>query len=463
MAFAKGLPFLENIHDPATKVKELCTYAGQVQVENAVPPRRYLRSGQEMLRMAQVYQSEGELESAFILYMKFITLFVEKLPKHPDYSTAPASDVLNMKTQVKKVFPIAENLKAQLKVKFTEMEKKRSEQEKKLAEENLRIQQLNEEERKKHEEELARLRKETDQKLLHEQEERYRELQEQERRRRKNDINFVPTPVDDSFSSGLNNQRGQVSSGTVDIVHNDLGTRSKIEKNLVGHNVPQIPDRELKRNLVISDTSPTSSPSLPYVDRGTKPSPDHFLSTGVSGANKYGLKDVFIPQDTAKKFLVLAQENTDKNIETGGILAGTLKHHAFHITHLIVPKQHGTSDTFSAENEEAIFDYQTTHDLLSLGWIHTHPSQTAFLSSVDLHTHLPYQLLMPEAIAIVCSPTYNEIGIFMISPDKGVPEISNCSQRGFHEHSKIPPLFEDCSHTKFVDTEQVTVVDLRSV
>ncbi len=38
----------------------------------------------------------------------------------------------------------------------------------------------------------------------------------------------------------------------------------------------------------------------------------------------------------------------------------------------------------------------------------THPSQTAFLSSVDLHVHFPYQQLLPEAVAIVCSAKYQE-------------------------------------------------------
>lgn len=38
----------------------------------------------------------------------------------------------------------------------------------------------------------------------------------------------------------------------------------------------------------------------------------------------------------------------------------------------------------------------------------THPTQTAFLSSVDLHTHCPYQLLMPEALAVVCAPKYDQ-------------------------------------------------------
>jgi len=64
---------LSYIRDPGAKVRELCTYAGQVEVEPSVPARRYLRSGLEMLRMAKVYRDEGEIESSFILYMKFIT------------------------------------------------------------------------------------------------------------------------------------------------------------------------------------------------------------------------------------------------------------------------------------------------------------------------------------------------------------------------------------------------------
>ena len=47
-------------------------------------------------------------------------------------------------------------------------------------------------------------------------------------------------------------------------------------------------------------------------------------------------------------------------------------------------------------NEEEIFDIQDQLNLITLGWIHTHPSQTAFLSSVDLHTQAGYQIMMPE-------------------------------------------------------------------
>lgn len=46
---------------------------------------------------------------------------------------------------------------------------------------------------------------------------------------------------------------------------------------------------------------------------------------------------------------------------------------------------------------------------MTLGWVHTHPSQTAFLSSVDLHTSCMYQTMLHEAIAIVCSVKYGPL------------------------------------------------------
>ena len=56
-------------------------------------------------------------------------------------------------------------------------------------------------------------------------------------------------------------------------------------------------------------------------------------------------------------------------------------------------------------DEDQLFDFQMKHDLITLGWIHTHPTQSCFLSSVDLHTQLGYQLMLPEAVAIVMAPT----------------------------------------------------------
>lgn len=89
-----------------------------------------------------------------------------------------------------------------------------------------------------------------------------------------------------------------------------------------------------------------------------------------------------------------ATSNTRAGIESCGILAGSLreKQGVFVISTLIIPKQEGTSDTVQALNEEEIFDVQDKRALYPLGWIHTHPTQTCFLSSVDVHTQCGYQV-----------------------------------------------------------------------
>lgn len=54
------------------------------------------------------------------------------------------------------------------------------------------------------------------------------------------------------------------------------------------------------------------------------------------------------------------------------------------------PQQH--PPTPQALNEEEIFEAQDSRGLYPLGWIHTHPTQTCFLSSIDVHTHCGYQV-----------------------------------------------------------------------
>lgn len=82
------------------------------------------------------------------------------------------------------------------------------------------------------------------------------------------------------------------------------------------------------------------------------------------------LRTVVIPSDTMTQFLTLAFSNTNSNIETCGILAGRLEYNRLLITHVIVPKQKGTSDSCTATNEEDLFAFQDTHNLITFGWIH---------------------------------------------------------------------------------------------
>ncbi|CAG5135339.1 unnamed protein product, partial [Candidula unifasciata] len=226
----------------------------------------------------------------------------------------------------------------------------------------------------------------------------------------------------------------------------------------IATNPPLIPDRELKKKLVISDINVPPIPAqIPAVDRTKKPYHDHHMSLGEFGGMKAGqLRTVIVPSSLMSNFLSVAALNTSREAETMGILFGKLSQGKFIITNLFIPQQKGGHDSCDMENEEELIVYQDEQNLITLGWIHTHPTQTAFLSSVDLHSHFPWQKMMPEAIAIVCSPKYDETGIFTLT-DHGLDVIGSCKQKGFHPHSKEPPLFETCGHVTISEGEPLVV------
>ena len=101
---------------------------------------------------------------------------------------------------------------------------------------------------------------------------------------------------------------------------------------------------------------------VPSVDRSTKPS-------SLASSNDR-LRDIIIPSKLMENFLKLAFSNTSNNTETCGILAGKLERNKLIVTHFLIPKQTGSSDSCVTHNEEDIFDFQDHHNLITLGWIH---------------------------------------------------------------------------------------------
>ncbi|XP_022741644.1 AMSH-like ubiquitin thioesterase 3 isoform X2 [Durio zibethinus] len=206
------------------------------------------------------------------------------------------------------------------------------------------------------------------------------------------------------------------------------------------------------------------TPISPSKVADPRPGPAKPSQDGMPNSNSY--QHLHVSVRMMEDFLRLARANTEKNLETCGVLAGSLKNRVFHITTLIIPKQESTSDSCSTLNEEEIFEVQDKLSLFPLGWIHTHPTQTCFMSSVDLHTHYSYQIMLPEAIAIVMAPTDSSSphGIFHLSDPGGVSIIRNCQQRGFHPHeepSDGTPIYEHCSHVFMNPKIKFDVVDLR--
>jgi STAM-binding protein len=179
------------------------------------------------------------------------------------------------------------------------------------------------------------------------------------------------------------------------------------------------------------------------------------------------LRSIFLPSSLRWTFLKVAQSNTTRNLETCGILCGTLISNALFITHLIIPDQTSTSDTCDTteSGDNALFDYCDSHQLIVCGWIHTHPTQTCFLSSRDLHTCSGYQVMLPEAIAIVCAPKHSpDWGIFRLTDPPGLRHVLDCRQTGlFHPHSETN-LYTDAlrpGHVVEGDGLEFELVDMR--
>ncbi|BFZ02684.1 hypothetical protein BsWGS_05724 [Bradybaena similaris] len=472
--------------DPGQRIKVLVEYGSHLEVDKTLALKHYFRSGHEMLRMANMYCDDGQLESAFILYYRYIALFMEKLTAHPDFSSANQVELAEIKRRVKKVFPIAEEIKSKLKKRYTEEEHIYKEQQRRLAAEKAAQEEERRkalEEQQKQDEELARkLQEEEEAEVKSLQEEKYRKLRMQEEEKLKNEqrkkqaLDAGAPPVvhnGSSYASGIS-----VADAALPVASLDIETAKPHLPEVppsemaalppppsysdflseIATNRPQIPDRELKKKLVISDINvPPIQPQVPVIDRRKKPFLDHHMSLGEFGDMKAGqLRTVIVPSSLMSKFLSAAAGNTSREAETMGILCGKLSHSMFIITNLFIPQQKGGHDSCDMENEEELIDYQDKHNLITLGWIHTHPTQTAFLSSVDLHSHFPWQKMMPEAIAIVCSPKFEETGIFKLT-DHGLDIIGSCKQKGFHPHSKEPPLFETCGHVQISDQDTVAV------
>ncbi|KAL4926929.1 putative endosome-associated ubiquitin isopeptidase (AmsH) [Aspergillus undulatus] len=227
-----------------------------------------------------------------------------------------------------------------------------------------------------------------------------------------------------------------------------------------------LPPRPDKIQEILAEAAPAVPTKVTPDDKrkGLDPSsftfkPSAYLENGTP------LRTVFLPPQLRSHFLSLAASNTRKNLETCGILCGTLISNALFISRLLIPEQISTSDTCETVNESSIFDYCDSEDLMMLGWIHTHPTQTCFMSSRDLHTHCGYQVMLPESIAIVCAPSQTpDWGVFRLTDPPGLKSVLSCTQTGlFHPHAETN-LYTDAlrpGHVFEANGLEFETVDLR--
>ncbi|NXC15976.1 STALP protease, partial [Corythaeola cristata] len=382
---------------PEERVRALSKLGSNITINEDITPRRYFRSGVEMERMASVYMEEGNLENAFVFYNKFITLFVEKLPSHRDYHQCaiPEKQDIIKCSENVTIFHMFQNKCKTELLKKLEHQKLIEAEKKRIA--HMRQQQLESEQFQFFEDQLKKQELARDQKI--------KESVVMSEQIDGSMLSCISVPENSSLSTALLEKKER--SGT---------------SGCTGHSPP--------------------------VNQVLKPAAT--LSAVQSKCRNFFSFFYFICLFAAYSSPHIAYAYTMFVLQT---------HNEFTITHVIVPKQSAGPDYCDMENVEELFGIQDQYDLLTLGWIHTHPTQTAFLSSVDLHTHCSYQLMLPEAIAIVCSPKHNDTGIFRLT-NAGMLEVSSCKKKGFHPHTKDPRLFNPCTHVVGKDIK-IIVLDLR--
>ncbi|XP_053678417.1 STAM-binding protein [Anopheles nili] len=390
--------------EPNQRLQKLIADSQRVSIDPTMPITRYYRSGNQIVETADRSLREGNLEKAFTFYLRFVTIFVELILDHPGYKSVLPVDKQQTKEKIKKIIPRAEEIRKKLLEKY-------------LAEYELYVKHL---------------------KLQAEQEEEDRKKAKTLQALEPSTSKVAPTV---SYAASAPSQVAVISDNDVKLI------------NQVLYPSDFLTDRS--HSSALPTTGLLLAGEDRRFDRALKP---QTMRQPASLASEF--RSIVVPSNTMQKFLELAAANTAANLETCAILAGRFEDNGFSLTHVIFPKQSGTSDSCNTMNEEEIAVVQDQYNLITLGWIHTHPSQTAFLSSVDLHTHCSYQLMLEEAIAIVCSPKYGETGFFNLT-SYGMDYISQCRQTGFHPHTNGQSLFVEAQHIVMSDIRDAKIIDLR--
>lgn len=100
-------------------MKQLIESSHNISVDRNIPLSKYFNSGRELIKSATDSESKGDIEKAFVLYLRYMTLFLEKLVHHPEWSRADRNEKDLVKKQCNDIFELAEELKKKITEKYT--------------------------------------------------------------------------------------------------------------------------------------------------------------------------------------------------------------------------------------------------------------------------------------------------------------------------------------------------------
>nr|KJB37215.1 hypothetical protein B456_006G194200 [Gossypium raimondii] len=473
----------------STERINIAASAQKLDVDNRIPLRYYYRIADNILKQADIFRAEKNIIDLYIMLLRFSSLVSETIPCHRDYGTSLKYQKVYLKKRLVNALTELEDLKPQVQQKINELNRIYTYQSTSLEQSAVKNQHLTYYGVTKAVRPAAR---ELGYYGLRTPQLSYSNPMEEQFRRMS--LNLL-RPKEETLSkhsflgpNGLYGQwqpprsdKGVKYPSNVDLTPVEFPSLQRpIENELPGKNDHSNSEPEASSmesilsvdNYVNSEKSHADEPCpmISFEESETAPvhnnvtrqlSPPPVLAEvqdlvhatqasktdcTVENPSVDGLVhsesplELHIATTMMESFMKLAKSNTDRNLETCGVLAGSLKNRKFYVTALIIPKQESTSNSCQTTNEEEIFEVQDKKSLFPLGWIHTHPTQSCFMSSIDLHTHYSYQIMLPEAVAIVMAPTDSsrKRGIFRLTTPGGMSVIRQCQQRGFHPHNPPP-------------------------
>ncbi|KAI0259026.1 hypothetical protein BC834DRAFT_834252 [Gloeopeniophorella convolvens] len=189
-----------------------------------------------------------------------------------------------------------------------------------------------------------------------------------------------------------------------------------------------------------------------------------FTPAPLSDAPIRDLMAVNLPYDCLQRFISIGRINTERNRETCGLLLGRQKGKRYVMTTLLIPKQFSTHNACTIEDEVDIAHFAKQRALVTLGWIHTHPTESCFMTSIDLHMQGIFQSVLPEAFAVVCSPKHSpNFRLYRLTDPSGIRTILSCEETNvLHTHPERQ-LYAPTDHVriKAAGSMPMEVVDLR--
>ncbi|XP_023006407.1 AMSH-like ubiquitin thioesterase 3 isoform X3 [Cucurbita maxima] len=403
--------------------------ARKVAVDNRIPLRNYFRIADNLLKQADIYREENNVVDLFIILLRFSSLVSETIPRHRDYQAFFPKEKIFYKKKLLSVVDELESLKPEFDRRVNELEKVSGRPRLPPSDEqggvsnSLRPSSMIQPyangnyslvlDQKQH----ANSQPQSSWRY-HDGRGQVSQSSYSRIENRLSNLSLnVPLPKPETLSRhsilGPSGFQGQWKGPSTDKIHyprnqdfTPLDSRlNQIEQcDLVAHkdsgpggvmsmmeSVLSLDDGRWPHPADISITplitevredpfplvkQPSPPPVLAKVQQEYATIPPSKVADPRPGVAKQSLDEsesfqrLHIPVKMLDDFLRLARENTNKNLETCGVLAGSLKNRVFYISTLIIPKQESTSDSCQTLNEEEIFEVQDRLSLFPLGWIH---------------------------------------------------------------------------------------------